>query len=802
MAYHITLSVHDIVDEIYRKGHLDTRIFNQSSMLEGTRLHALYQNMQQDGYLSEYPLSYTFYTSDFIYHVNGKADGVLIDHGNEITVEEIKTTVADLDQFIYDHGQWHLSQAMFYAYMIAKEKNVDHVVVLMTYIRQQNSQIRKQIRQLYTLDELSRFVDDTLLRYTNYQKKLQQFKNERNESIEHLHFPFPEYRKGQDEMISFVSKTAQNHDIAFIEAPTGIGKTVSVLYPLVERFKDGNQDHVFYLTSKNAIKKVAMSALFMFQEQGVKCKSIEFTSQENICFNDKKGHCNPDECPFAKNYYDKLLNAKFDALAQEDTYSRKTIEDFCYQNQMCPFQFQFDLGMHCDVLVCDYSYIYDYHDHLKFKENDSLLTSSLCVDECHNLPERVRDMYSTELEIKKLQEGLTYCGRKELSSIKQALKDILSIIASYTVDSDDELVQKENLQIITHFDLDLLDAVHEFLSAFKAALLKHPSFIDENFLELYYDLNSFYYLATFLEEEEYRPSFLTYFRIYDKKEIQSIRITNLNSRSIIKSREKDLSSIIYFSATLSPKEYYIDLLGGDINSSNTLFLSSPFDFENRRVFIDSRLSLRYKDRKQTLPQVYQLCLSAIKNKKGNYFIFCPSFEYLESLADLFSYDTTFTSRLILQGRGMSENQREDFLNQFKAEPDETVIGLMVLGGVFSEGIDLSGERLIGAIIISAGIPQINFERDRIKDYYDDEQGENKGFDYAYTYPGFNKIIQAGGRVIRSETDKGFLLYIDSRFHHSLYLKLLKDIYPDAIRVISPSQVSTQLKLFWKKKNEL
>ncbi len=798
MIHRFELSVHDIVDTLYRKGHLDSRVFNQSSMQEGTRLHALYQSSQADGYISEYPLSYTFQQEDYIFHVTGRADGVLISPDGDITVEEIKTTVADLDEFILDHGQWHLSQAMFYAYILSKEKNVQNVSVLMTYIKQQNSAERKQIRNLYTAEELDQFVTDSILRYTRYQKKVQRFKQERNESIKGLPFPFPTFRKGQKDMISFVSHAAEFNETVYVEAPTGIGKTLSVLYPLVCRFALEKQDRIFYLTSKNSIKKVAMSALAMFKRDGAKCKSIEFTSQDNICFNDKKGRCNPDECPFARHYYDKLLDAIFDALSMEDTFNRKTIEDFCYERGICPFQFQLDLSPYCDVLVVDYTYVYDYHDRLGLQEG-ALANSNntLCVDECHNLPERVRDMYSIELDKSLFKGALSYCGRKEFKALKADLKEIIKYLDDYIVDDTNEDLAKLHLEVIAYFARELLEPVSNFLVDFKALLLKHPNLIEEGFLEFFYQINSFSYLAQLLEDEETRPSFLCYYRVDDENKISGLRITNLNSRSLIKQAEKVFQSIIYFSATLSPKEYYIDLLGGRINEENNLFLPSPFPIENRRVFIDSRLSLRYKDRKQTLPMVYNLCVSAIKTKKGNYFIFCPSFDYLDELSTMFANDETFTSRVIVQGRGMRESQREDFLAQFEDNPDETLVGLLVLGGIFSEGIDMLGERLIGAIIISAGLPQINFERDCVKRYYDKEDEEKKGFYYAYTYPGINKILQAGGRVIRSDLDKGFIIYIDSRFSQPLYRSLFNEIYPDGKKVISPSQVTNLLKQFWK-----
>jgi DNA excision repair protein ERCC-2 len=802
----MSLSVHDIVDVLLRRGHIDTRIFNQSSMQEGTRLHALYQREQQDGYIPEYSLSHTFRQEDFTYCVSGKADGVVINPSNkkEVMVEEIKTTVAPLDEFIKDHGQWHLGQAMFYAYMIAYDRNLNHVEVVMTYLRQQNYKEQKQISHTYTYEELQRFVEDLILRYTRFQKKLMRFKEIRDESTIGIHFPFGEYRKGQKEMMDLVRYAADSDTKVYVEAPTGIGKTISVLYPLIERFGEKKQDKIFYLTSKNAIKKVAMNSLSIMEGMGVKCKSIEFTSKENFCFNDKKGHCNPDECPFARHYYDKLMDAIFDSLELHNTFDRSTLTDICFHREMCPFEFQLDLSRYCDCLVIDYSYVFDFHDRLEL-ENGSIARSrtTLLVDECHNLPDRVRDMYSLELYPSSLEDVLPSLGRNEFALLKDDVKKIREDFPKFEIDLDDEDVKKEHVQVLNSLPNEFLTHIENFIEDMKPVLKKHALLIDDHLLEFFFKLNNFYFLTTLALDENTKNQYLIYLKLNYQNELSSIRIANLDSRKIITEKTALFSSSIFFSATLSPKEYHIDLLGGRIEENNHLFLPSPFSFENRKIFIDTRLSLRYRDRNDTIYQVYNLCKSAISAKKGNYFIFCPSFDYLQRLSSFFQEEED-SYELIIQSRNLKDSQREEFLSAFSSDNERTTIGLLVLGGVFSEGIDLVGERLIGAIIISAGLPQIGFERNHLKEYFDKEEGDKekkKGFTYAYTYPGINRILQAGGRVIRSENDRGFVIYIDSRFSQPTYQKVFKEIYPDAIKVISPSQVKTQIKEFFKKEKQ-
>ena len=801
MPIQLHLSVHDIVDVLMRRGHLDTRIFNQATMLEGTRLHSLYQGQQGENYISEYPLDYVFYNGNYVFHVAGKADGVIIDSEGNITVEEIKTTVAELDEFIQSHGQWHLSQAMFYAFILMKQKNVKSCNIAMIYIRQQNSKEMKRIEKTYSLSEVEQFVDDLILRYGIYQKKIQRFKEERDETVAQLSFPYSSFRKGQEELMSFVESAVKKGKNVFVEAPTGIGKTLSVLYPTVKRFGEHDCDQIYYLTSKNSIKKVAMNALSMFALSGAKNKSIEFTAKENCCFNDKKGHCNPDECPFARNYYDKLFDATFDALEVADCFTREEIERFCFERGMCPFQFQLDLSHYCDVIVCDYSYVFDYHDRLGLNEGAFVgKKCHLLVDECHNLPDRVRDMYSIEIELKSFKEALTLCSHKEFTSLKKDIKDCLKLLEEIEVDYEDENVIKNNLYLLDSFSEKVLNDIYDVILDIKAILKKHVFLVTDPLLEFYYNLNSFYYLANLFNSSN--QSCLAYVRLFEN-EITSIRIANLDSRELIKAGASFFASSVYFSATLSPKEYYIDLLGGDIQDlNNRLILPSPFSFENRRVYIDKRYSLKYRDRGENISQIFELILNAISQKKGNYFIFAPSFEYLSLLQSCFEQVEYADFDLFVQGRSMNERQREEFLEEFTVEKERTTIGLLVLGGVFSEGIDLIGDRLIGAIVLSIGIPQIQFERDRLKDYYDKLDEENKkGFAYAYAYPGINRVLQAAGRVIRSEEDKGFLLFIDSRFKGPFYRKLFLELYPDSKDVFSNSQVKNQLKLFWKDNQE-
>ncbi len=796
----LCLSVHDIVDVILRKGHLDNRIFNRASMYEGSRLHSLYQSEQGAKYQAEIPLEATFVSSGFTFLVNGKADGVIKHEDGSYTVEEIKTTVADLDEFSKDQGEWHLGQALFYACMLVRKEGLESIEVLLTYMKQNNYHIRKQIRKIYTKEELETFVKDILYRYSAYWEKVLAFKKERDRTVKTLPFPFAKLRNGQQKMMDFVTAACEKKEEVFIEAPTGIGKTVSTLYPYIKRFGEGKADRIFYLTGKNSIKKVAMETCSLFQAMGSKIKSIEFTSKESLCFNDKKGHCNPSECPFAKHYYDKLNDAVFDILNLNDCIDRKTLTDFCLARTICPFQFQLDASKYCDVLVLDYSYVYDVIDRLGLEESGIQQTHTLLlVDEAHNLPSRVRDMYSLEIGREDFREAEKICIGTVFSALREYIKDALTVFDLIPVNEEDEDYPRYSLFRMNEVPEKLELAIHNAILEMKDILKRHTDLVTDEFLSFFHLLYQFEELLSLYQEPDLCDGFLLYCMVDRKKKPDRIRISALDSRPLIEKGSNLFETVCYFSATLSPKDYYLDLLGGDYKDTEKLLvLDSPFPKENRRVFIDNRYSLYYRDRDTTLYPIYEEIKEAVQAKKGNYFVFVPSFEYLDALRSFFVQDPIEDADIFYQEHTMREEEREAFLSRFQAENTKTVVGVLVIGGVFSEGIDLVGNRLIGSIVISVGLPQIGFERDQLKKYYDKRGGEGNavGFAYAYTYPGINRILQAAGRVIRTDTDKGFLLFIDSRLSYSAYRKIFDEIYPDRIRLYSKSQLRMVLKKFW------
>ena len=792
----LSISVHDIVDLILRKGHLDTRVFNIYAMQEGSKIHKKYQEKQGPNYFSEYYLQGSFNYEEYQLDISGRADGVIIKESGEYIVDEIKSTVADLDAFINDHGQWHLGQAMFYACMLARNKDLKKVEIQMTYISQQNNKNIKQINKIYSTTDLELFTKDVVIQYVRFYKKIYHLKKLRDSSVKKLEFPFSSLRKGQKEMIDFVSSSIDLEKESFIEAPTGIGKTISVLYPSCKRLKQNDVSSIFYLTNKNVIKKTAVDTIKLFKYNGSKIKAVQFTSKDNICLNENKKRCNPDECFFAKFYYDKLNDAISDCLEKEDIFSFDFIKKFSLERNICPFQFQLDLSNYCDVLVCDYSYIFNINDFLGLSDlNNNFHNSILCIDESHNLPSRVTEMYSNEVNVSYLIDMFPLFSTHH-KKIRKLVGELIDFIQLYKVENL-EYDKSNYLYQLPHLDVELYNFVNDICTEFRKQIKDNPLEISDELLSYYFyflDLNNLMKLIL----DDFEKQFIFYISTSPDKKILSYNIRNISSREIIKLKTSRFKTTIFFSATLSPKHFYIDLLGGDINdSSSILALPSPFPKENRLVLVDTRYSLYYKDREKTLPYIYKNIVDAITQKKGNYFIFVPSYSYLDKIKELFDNDD-LDIKIHYQSQYMSEKDREYFLSNFKNENKESHVGVLVLHGMFSEGIDLVGDRLIGAIIIGAGLPSVSFEKNKEVEYYNNITSENNGFDYAYTYPGINKILQAGGRVIRSENDKGFILYIDYRIKNEIYRKITNEIFPDAIYIKDNNDIKNRIKDFFNK----
>lgn len=790
----ISLSVHDIVDYALREGDLDNRIFNQATMEEGSRTHRLVQNAQDIHYHSEFPLETLYIYKDYSFDIIGRADGVIIDDDGNVTIDEIKSTVIDLKTFAMHNQRWHEGQAKMYAWMYLRTYNKDKIVVRMTYVKQHKVDDIYIYENTYTLEELNRFANETIGIYYDNLKLFDSHIRERNDSVKFLDFPYDEYRRGQEDLIAFANRISLTNEIGYVQAPTGIGKTISVLYPYIKNLcmEDNlSIEHIYYLTSKTSIRRQALKTIELLKEKGANLICVAISSKESICMNEPslKKHCNPLECPFAIGYYSKIKEILMKSLKEKTIYDIDDFKKIADEYSVCPFQLELDFSRYADVIICDYNYLYDESiASIDITETIGPLPYYVLVDEAHNLPSRARDMYSRAISTHEIDNVLYEMKEKKVRAKK--ITDYLELIKEYLLNScakngkninkidniDDQFISLLNLILdsITSYEKRSEVSLNDELAKFKTnvkQILKLPLKGDDNYV--------YYYEYTHKDDE---LNVILNIKCLDAKN----KILSLNKRT---------RSSLFFSATLSPIPYYIDLLGGkDSPKENTLVLESPFSKDQSLVLLDTSISTKYNDRDETLNDLFKHLYAIVNAKVGNYFFYFPSYNYLEKVYVMFERYSSF--KLIKQNKNLTPEEKNTFIDQFYKDPIETTIGFVVLGGVFSEGIELSKNALQGVCIVSVGLPGLDFSNDELKEHYS-KKGLD-GYNYAYVYPGFNKIVQAAGRVIRDFSDKGVIALIDTRYHYKQYLDLLKPVFPNCNVVKSYADINYLVNEFWEK----
>lgn len=775
MAKLISISVHALVDYLFRSGDIDERVFNQSTMSMGTKLHLYHQGKQSNNYISEMYLKDDFEVGKYIVTLDGRADGVIFSNG-EITVDEIKSTVANLYDFYKENEHWHLSQAKCYALMVMKKYNFKEVNIRLTYINQiDKTEMVKNYKS--TFDELSNEVTGYIKEYLKFYEFLEKKIKERNESVKNLKFPFKSFRKGQRELAKYSYGIASNGGVLFVEAPTGIGKTMSTMYPFVKSFENNKNDKLFYLTAKNPGKLVAHNSVEILKENGLKATSIIISAKDKVCPYLDKG-CNPDDCPLAKGYYTKLKEVLNFALTNYSSFDEKLLNEISSKYLMCPFELSLDLSLYSDIIICDYNYFFDPIVYLKRFFDENKFTTSILVDEAHNLVERGRKMYSASIDISSFKEAKKAVKNLDHKKIKNAIKRITKLFSTYSEYPDgnttiDFLTQKE------------LNSINAYLLASIDVSKTHHNFATSEFMNFYFELNKFNKLLEFYDE-----TFSLY--VSKNKKYISINLFCLDPSNLIRNSMNKIKGKVIFSATLKPSDYYIDLIGG-AKTDPYLMLPTPFDKNNLLLLVAPHISIKYKNRSSTIQTVASYIKEFISTKQGNYFIYVPSYEYLSQIKD-YLIDPSFD--LLVQEKDMLDTDKINFLSFFKEKPNRTTVGLAITGGAFGEGIDLVSDRLIGVIIVGVGLPQLCYERDLIKSYFDKKS--LNGYDYAYVDPGINKVLQAIGRLIRSESDKGVALLVDDRYLSEKYHDIFDSSLNNYQVVTSLNEMKQLASSFWKK----
>ncbi|EAE1303237.1 ATP-dependent DNA helicase [Listeria monocytogenes] len=773
----VQISVRRLVEFVLRSGSIDNRMTSSNRALEGTKIHQLLQKEAGEEYVAEVRLKLERIMDGIAFSLDGRADGIV----NEQMIDEIKTTETPMEEITEDFRPLHWAQLICYGFMLAEKSDLAEVTLQLTYYQVLDKEV-KQFQRIMSREDMGAFVDNLLSKYAIWAKASVAWEMKRNKTIQELTFPYDNYRSGQRELAIAVYRTVASEESLFCEAPTGIGKTMSTLFPGVKAMGEGKTDKLFYFTAKTITRQVAEDAIDEMRRKGLAARSVTITAKDKICFLDER-KCEPDHCQFARGYYDRLNEALFDMLQTEEAITRPIVESYARKYTLCPFELSLDVALFCDVIVCDYNYLFDPVVYLKrfFAEGPGKYT--FLVDEVHNLVDRARSMYSATLKkslVMQVKRGLESKKNKQLLNAINAMNKEMIALNKNLKDLEKTIyVQKEELS-------DWNAAVLKFTFVAKEWLPKNvQSESQADVLELYFESLRYVAIADFYDER-----YVTQVtRSHGNIEIKQLC---LDPAFLLSEKLKLGSSSVLFSATLRPIDYYTNVLGGQEDTSRMIF-SSPFKQKNMHLLVADYVSTKYQMRENSMEAVVDALYALASGKKGNYLFFFPSFLYLQKVYNLFK-EKYPDIRLQKQDAAMDEEQREHFLESFQAGNEESLVGFCVLGGVFSEGIDLRGERLVGAAVVGVGLAQLNHESDLIKDYYNETIGQ--GFDYAYQIPGMNKVLQAVGRVVRGESDRGVVLLIEERFSTNRYRALFPAHWNHAKTVKSTGDISREVAGFW------
>nr|WP_169084737.1 ATP-dependent DNA helicase [Paenibacillus sp. PL91]MBC9201742.1 ATP-dependent DNA helicase [Paenibacillus sp. PL91] len=757
----VTISVRHLVEYVFLSGSIDVRLNAIDTMHEGTKAHQRVQRTYGEQDQKEVYVKADIAVDDLLFVVDGRCDGLL---GTEplLTVDEIKSTGGDLDRITEDGYPVHWAQALFYAYMYAKEHEQAAMRVQLTYVQTATEEERRFAREV-SFAELEQYVHEVIARYAPYAQLRRRHEQARNESIRELAFPFETYRAGQRKLAGAVYKSIEEGVRLFAKAPTGIGKTISTTYPTLKAMGAGMLQRFYYLTARTTTRAAAEDALLLMRDKGLHLHAVTITAKDKICFQEEV-RCEKDHCPYADGYYDRINGAVLDILENETVMTRSVIEAYAHKHRVCPFEYSLDLAYAADAVVCDYNYIFDPRISFKRQYAEMKKRTALLVDEAHNLVDRAREMFSAELTkapFLALQRELKGVHNEGYRTAK-AINDYF-IALRKSSDGVPHLVERQLPE-------ELVALADAFASAAEQALAAGISG-SGTLLDAYFNAQNFIRTAKLFDER-----YVVYIEL-SKNEVR-LKLFCLDPSQLLQQMGKGYRSHIYFSATLSPVSYYMDMLGAG-EDDYTLAVPSPFAREQLDVIINP-LSTRYHDRDESKLPIAKLIIKLMGERPGNYFVFFPSYAYMnavyETYMELKEWSTPAgddsDAEVLLQRPDMSEEERDRFLDTFQAGSGRSLIGFAVMGGVFSEGVDLAGDRLICVIVVGVGLPQLGVERNMLKEYFN-EQGKS-GYDYAYVFPGMNKVLQAGGRLIRSETDRGTLVLIDDRYLQSHYQRLLPE----------------------------
>ena len=776
----IQISVRNLVEFIFRSGDIDNRIgkgAQKEAMQEGSRMHRKIQGRMGMEYRAEVPLKLEVPQEQYVLALEGRADGI-ITNVDGVTVDEIKCMYTDVTRF-EEPIFVHKAQAMCYAYIYALQNGLDQISVQLTYCDLDTEEICR-FEEAFSFFWLERWFQDMMEAYRKWTDFQFAWRKIRQTSIQTLEFPFP-YREGQYKLVGDVYRTIHRKKILFIQAPTGTGKTISTLFPAIRAVGENLGDKIFYLTAKTITRTVAKDTCDHLKAKGYRGKVIVLTAKEKMCPCEEMD-CNPSNCLRAKGHYDRVNDAVYALITTEEDFTRERMLAQAEKYQVCPFEMSLDASLYADIIICDYNYVFDPNVYLKrFFSEEEKGDYIFLVDEAHNLVERGREMYSAVLvkeeilTVKKLVRGK---DRKLEAALEKCNRQMLE--------------WKRECETYT---------IYESIGAFAFSLMRLMSLLDiflqsrgemperKEVTEFYLNLRHFMNMFERVDEN------YVLYSDFDEKDRFCLHLYCVNPSVNLQECLERGKSTIFFSATLLPVNYYKNLLSSK-KDNYAVYADSAFREEQRLLFIGRDVSSLYTRR--TLGEFHRIALyiqQVLRAKKGNYLIFFPSYRFMEDVYEQFLAVNEQEADCMMQSGNMNEADREEFIQEFSNPRGKSLAAFCVLGGIFSEGIDLKEDLLIGVLIVGTGLPQICNQREILKEYYQEENGQ--GFDYAYQYPGMNKVLQAAGRVIRTASDRGIIGLLDERFLRSDYRQLFPREWSQ-YEVHTLDSLPGALEAFWKK----
>jgi DNA excision repair protein ERCC-2 len=757
MQTRVKVSVRALVEYVYRSGSIDESFRTMATLHEGTKAHQHIQESYTERDRKEVQLEGELFHGELILAIEGRCDGLLHGQDGSVTIEEIKSTAGALSDITEDTHPVHWAQAMCYAYMYAVQDSLNELIVRLTYV-QVATQEQKQFTRSVIRPELEALMQELAEGYAPYAWLQLQHAEERNHSCKALSFPFAGYRQGQRKLAGAVYKSVTDRKRLFAKAPTGTGKTISTIFPAVKAMGEGELDRFFYLTAKTITRTAAEEALLLLESKGLRLRSVTITAKEKVCFQEE-ARCQKEHCEYADGYFDRINGAVLDVLAHEKRLTRELLERYARKHRVCPFEYSLEVAYAADAVICDYNYVFDPRVSFKRLPEEVKRRTALLVDEAHNLVDRGREMFSAELtktpflELQRLWKD---------TPVGAAAKSVNAFFIAYR-----KAAGEQRSVVSESYPAELPPLLEQFAAEAERTLAgSRPGGGEALQLlqEAYFAVQRLLRIA-----EGYGEPYVTYAEL-GKTEVR-LKLFCLDPSTLLRGMGKGYRSQVFFSATLSPLSYYRDMLGGEADDY-VMTIPSPFSREQLEVQL-LPVSTRYRDRADTKASIAAALHRLLRVHEGNVLVFFPSYDYLNEVLESFQeMGEGQAARLLVQQSTMSEEERESFLAAFVADADERIAAFAVMGGIFSEGIDLVGDRLTGVVVVGVGLPQVGLEREIMKGYFD-RAGRN-GFDYAYVYPGMNKVLQAGGRLIRTEQDRGTLLLVDDRFLQPKYQQLLPE----------------------------